>query len=237
MNWSIKEFSEIFPTEESAFEFLVKLRWPNGICCPVCKRTDISFVPTRHLWQCRSRHSKCQFSVKSGTALEGVKITERQWLLIIWLFCDDGCVNSYRLADLLNVTQKTAWWSLYKLRQILNDGEQDHNVILNTFSQRHFHRYAERHIKHRSQVVRKQDTNNKFRRVKVSREEERIQEIAGNALAMISFTKDRMRRGEISYEVGKMEINSIMSRVSKKVTAIRGIKACFTLLNFKGRKS
>src|ERR1700737_2332714 len=55
--------------------FMVSLRWPNGVTCPTCDRADVTFVASRQVWQCKGKHKKRQFSAKVGTIFEDSPIS------------------------------------------------------------------------------------------------------------------------------------------------------------------
>ena len=74
-----------FSDPDVCLDFMVQLRWPNGVTCPTCDRDDVRFIPTRRLWECRSKHAKRQFSVKVGTIFEGSPIGLDKWLAAIWM--------------------------------------------------------------------------------------------------------------------------------------------------------
>ena len=78
---AIKYFSDI----NVCIDFVVKLRWPDGVACPTCGSTDIRYIKTRHIWECKAQHPKRQFSVKVGTIFEDSAIGLDKWLAAIWM--------------------------------------------------------------------------------------------------------------------------------------------------------
>jgi transposase-like protein len=77
----------------------------------------VSYVPARRLWQCKTRHAKCQFSVKVGTIFEESPIALKSWLMAMWMIanCRNG-ISSYEIARALGITQKSAWFMLHRIR-------------------------------------------------------------------------------------------------------------------------
>ena len=59
-----------FADPDVCLDFMVSLRWANGVVCPTCGRDDVRFIPTRRIWECKSKHTKRQISVKVGTIFE-----------------------------------------------------------------------------------------------------------------------------------------------------------------------
>jgi transposase-like protein len=106
-----------FADADNCLAYMVKLRWPNGVVCPTCGRTDARFLANQHKWQCKSVHHHRQFSAKVGTIFEDSPIGLDKWLSAIWMLsnCKNG-ISSYELGRDLGVTQKTAWFMLHRIR-------------------------------------------------------------------------------------------------------------------------
>lgn len=110
---AIKYFSD----PDVCLDFMVKMRWQNGVACPTCGSMDVRFIKTRHIWECKSQHPKRQFSVKVGTIFEDSPIGLDKWLAAIWMIANaKNGVSSYEIARNLGVTQKTAWFMLHRIR-------------------------------------------------------------------------------------------------------------------------
>src|SRR5579872_2217782 len=111
-----------FADADNCLNYLVARRWPNGVVCPTCGRKDVSFIPVRRVWQCKTRHPKAQFSIKVGTIFEDSPITLDKWLLAMWMLanCKNG-VSSYEISRAIGITQKSTWFMLQRLRLALQD--------------------------------------------------------------------------------------------------------------------
>lgn len=109
-----------FADPNNCLTYLVARRWPNGVTCPTCGAENVSFVASRRVWQCKTRHPKAQFSVKVGTIFEDSPIGLDKWLCAMWMLanCKNG-VSSYEIHRGLGVTQKTAWFMLQRIRLAL----------------------------------------------------------------------------------------------------------------------
>ncbi len=104
-----------FANPDVALEFLVALRWPEGVYCPRCACTEYSFLKTRRIWKCKGCQK--QFSVKLGTIFEDSPIGLDKWLPAIWLIVNaKNGISSYELGRALGLTQKTAWFMLHRIR-------------------------------------------------------------------------------------------------------------------------
>jgi transposase-like protein len=94
-------------------------KWPNGPACPKCASKRLSFLQTRLMWKCLD--CKKQFTVKVGTIFEDSPIPLDKWLTAMWMLanCKNG-VSSYEIARTIQVTQKTAWFMLQRLRHAMH---------------------------------------------------------------------------------------------------------------------
>jgi transposase-like protein len=121
---TLQEAIVYFSDEQRAHDFLVSLRWPNGVVrCPRCQSKDVSFISTRRIWKCRHCTTQKQFSVKVGTVLEDSPIGLSKWLAAFWLIANaKNGISSYELHRALGVTQKTAWFMLHRIRLAMQSG-------------------------------------------------------------------------------------------------------------------
>ena len=113
---------KFFADPDNCIRYLAESRWPEGVVCPTCGRTDAAYVPKRRVWQCKSRHKKCQFSVKVGTIFEDSPIPLDKWLMAMWMVanCKNG-ISSWEIHRALGVTQKTAWFLMHRIRLAMKD--------------------------------------------------------------------------------------------------------------------
>lgn len=107
-----------FRTAENCISLIASRRWRDGeVLCPVCGLPGPRFLGTRGLWECRADHPKKQFSVRAGTLFEESHVSLEQWLTAIWILANSSRkVSSYRLARELGITQKSAWFLLFRIR-------------------------------------------------------------------------------------------------------------------------
>ncbi len=112
-----------FSDPDRCLIYLVARRWPGGVVCPTCGRTDARFLKNQRKWQCKSVHDHRQFSVKVGTIFEDSPIPLEKWLPAVWVIvnCKNG-ISSYEVARDLGVTQKTAWFMLHRIRLAMQTG-------------------------------------------------------------------------------------------------------------------
>lgn len=114
---TLQQAIEFFAVPQNAHDFMVALRWPDGVSCPTCGRTDVTFLANQMRWKCKGKHARPQFSVKVGTIFEDSPLPLKSWLVVVWMVanCKNG-VSSYEIHRALGVTQKTAWFMLHRVR-------------------------------------------------------------------------------------------------------------------------
>ena len=119
---TLQEAIVFYSNPDNCLNHLVAQRWPNGVECPTCGSKDVRFIPTRRIWECKTKHPKKQFSIKVGTIFEDSPIGLDKWLTAAWMVanCKNG-VSSYEIARDLGVTQKTAWFMLHRIRLVMQD--------------------------------------------------------------------------------------------------------------------
>ena len=120
---SLQDAIVYFSNPDNCIAYLAAKRWPNGVVCPICGSESVSeFNAKRKTWKCAKHHSKREFSVKVGSLAEDSAIGLDKWLTALWLLsnCKNG-ISSCKLARDLDVTQKTAWFMLHRIRLALQD--------------------------------------------------------------------------------------------------------------------
>src|SRR5258708_25922452 len=98
-------------------------RWVNGIVtCPVCDSASVYFDASRKGWECKTRHPKRKFTLKTGTVFEDSPLGLDKWLPCVWMIVNmKNGVSSHEIARSLGVTQKTAWFMLQRIRLAMQD--------------------------------------------------------------------------------------------------------------------
>lgn len=112
-----------FSNPDNCIAYMVEQRWPDGVVvCPTCGRKDVSWLANQRKWQCKSKHTKRQFSAKVGTIFEDSPLGLDKWILATWMItnCKNG-VSSYEIARNLGVTQKSAWFMLQRIRLAMQE--------------------------------------------------------------------------------------------------------------------
>jgi transposase-like protein len=119
---TLAEAIRFFSTFENCKDYMVARRWPNGVTCPTCGSKSVYFDSSRKGWECKTRHPKRKFTLKTGTIFEDSPLGLDKWLPVLWLIanCKNG-VSSWEIHRAIGVTQKTAWFMLHRVRLAMQD--------------------------------------------------------------------------------------------------------------------
>ena len=113
---AVRYFSDL----DNALAYFVRRRWPDGITCPRCGGVLVTFQPKYQRWQCKGKHERKQFTIKTGTIMEDSPITLDKWAVAFWLEANaKNSISSYELHRALGITQKSAWFMLHRIRLAL----------------------------------------------------------------------------------------------------------------------
>jgi len=119
---SLQEAIVYFSNPDNCIDYLAIRRWPNGVICPGCGSDKVSFNANRRTWKCSKHHPKREFSIKVGSLCEDSAIGLDKWLTALWLLSNrKNGISSCELARDLDITQKTAWFMLHRIRLALQD--------------------------------------------------------------------------------------------------------------------
>jgi transposase-like protein len=120
---TLKEAIEYFSNPANCREYIVARRWPDGVTCPQCGSTNVTFLEKYNRWQCSARHDARQFTAKTGTIFEDSPIGMDKWLMAMWhvVNCKNG-VSSYEVHRAIGISQKSAWFMDHRIRHALTLG-------------------------------------------------------------------------------------------------------------------
>ena len=124
---SLMQMAELFPTDDAARKWFEAKIWPEGRHCPRCgsERTCEASHKYMPYW-CRDCRS--YFSVKTGTVMERSPLPLRKWVYAIYLHLSSlKGVSSMKLHRDIDVTQKTAWYMLQRIRKAFDRDDDDFN--------------------------------------------------------------------------------------------------------------
>lgn len=120
---TLQEAVVYFSDPDNCMKYVLAVCWPNGVICPMCGRSDAPYYASVQRWECKGKHPKRQFSIKTGTIFEDSKLKLDKWLVAMWLIanCKNG-ISSYEIHRALGITQKSAWHMLHRIRKAMQAG-------------------------------------------------------------------------------------------------------------------
>ena len=101
-----------FPDEASCVEHLQKLRWGGHVVSPFDAFSKV-YVCSENKFRCKNTGK--YFNAKTGTAFENSKIAMQKWFIAIWIVNRKN-ITSIALGKELNITQKSAWFMLQRIK-------------------------------------------------------------------------------------------------------------------------
>lgn len=117
---SLIELLDYFKDEETGIAYYEELRWSGSPICPHCGSEKP--YKTNRGWKCSNNKCYKKFTVRVGTIFENSKIPFRVWFAAIYLATTSKKgISSVQLSVQLNITQKTAWFVLHRIREMLKD--------------------------------------------------------------------------------------------------------------------
>lgn len=120
---SIIDLLNIFPNEQTCIDHLEQLRWDGYVVSP--------FDSTSKVYKCKDNKYRCKntgkyFNVKTNTLFDNTKIELRKWFLAIYIVTSHKKgISSMQLAKDIDVTQKTAWFILQRIRNCFEISDND----------------------------------------------------------------------------------------------------------------
>ena len=122
---SLVQAMKMFPNDEAAEAWFIRVRWPNGPACPECGSANVQVGathPTMPL-RCRERQCRKRFSVRYGSVMQSSKLGYQVWAMAIYLSLTSlKSVSSMKLHRDLDITQKSAWHLAHRLRKAFESG-------------------------------------------------------------------------------------------------------------------
>jgi len=121
---SLQQAIIYFSKPENVQNFMIAMRWPDGhVLCPRCGSENVTYLENQRRWKCYSKHPKPQFSLKVGTIFEDSALGLDKWFTAMWLIANaKNGISSCELARAIEITQKSAWHVLHRVRLAMQNG-------------------------------------------------------------------------------------------------------------------
>lgn len=118
----IKDVAPLLMDEAKAGAFIEKLRWPNGVHCPLCDAEKVYETTgpnaERKQWKCGACCKK--FSVTSRSIFEGSHVPLGKWIYAIFLMCSSKKgVSAKQLERELGIAYRSAWFLCHRVREAM----------------------------------------------------------------------------------------------------------------------
>ncbi|MCL9807244.1 IS1595 family transposase [Flavobacterium amniphilum] len=120
---SILDIVKDFPNEQSCIDHLEILRWNGNVISP--------FDSSSKIYKCKNNKYRCKntgkyFNVKTNTIFDNTKLELQKWFLAIWIVTSHKKgISSLQLSRDLNITQKSAWFMLQRIRNCFGVDDND----------------------------------------------------------------------------------------------------------------
>lgn len=115
---TLMEFESRFSSEEACWDYLIRIRWPDGFVCPGCGSRR-SWKTGRQLFHC----ADCgrQVSATAGTVLQDTRKPLQMWFRAMWsVTSQKNGASAKGLQQNLGLgSYQTAWAWLHKLRRAM----------------------------------------------------------------------------------------------------------------------
>ena len=120
------ELMQMFPDDETAANWFVEQRWPDGVHCAHCESDNVQEGAKHPTMPYRCRSCRKFFSVKTNTVMHSSKLGYQVWALAIYLLATGlKGTSSMKLHRDLGITQKTAWHLAHHIRETWQDKQVD----------------------------------------------------------------------------------------------------------------
>ena len=124
---SLFAMANYFSSDDVCKQTIIEKRWGVGeaqdVVCPYCGK--------HHCRMCKNGRFHCtacnkNFSCTVGSIFENTKISLRKWFIAMYLISSHKKgISSHQLARDIDVTQKTAWYMLQKVRALFAQDDSE----------------------------------------------------------------------------------------------------------------
>ncbi len=117
--FSLGQFLRRFPNDDACLEEIKKIKYPDGITCPKCKKvTNFYKLTDRTAYSCE--FCRTQVYPLAGTIFEKTTTPLRLWLYAMFIMVQTRAgISAKQLQRELGVTYKTAWRMFKQIRLLM----------------------------------------------------------------------------------------------------------------------
>ena len=118
---SLFELMQSFQAELDAVKYFERIRWGSEAVCVRCGSGD-RITAQKKAGEYWCGHCRQYFNARTNTPIERGKVELRKWIFAAYLLMTARKgISSLQLSKELNITQKTAWYMLHRLRMACGD--------------------------------------------------------------------------------------------------------------------
>ncbi len=116
-----------FATEEAAWDYLIKQRWPDGVRCIGCNHDKVYTISTKGKTGKPCRLFECadcglHFSATTGTLFHDSHLPLQKWFMAMALMCEaKKGVSALQISRHIGVAYKTAWYLCHRIRKAMEE--------------------------------------------------------------------------------------------------------------------
>jgi transposase-like protein len=123
---TLQQIQEQFSTEDACMEYLVSLRWPEGVRCPRCDNDHVYKISKPWKWQCKvCNKNGYRFSPLTATIFENTNYPLATWFQVIYLMCQSkkgiSALQIHRMIG--SGSYRTAWYMCHRIRAAMKNEE------------------------------------------------------------------------------------------------------------------
>jgi len=116
---NLLDFQNNFQNEKSCIDYLIKMRWPNGIKCPSCGGEKFYKISTRRAFECKKCGKQTYVTADTVFHKSGVELQKWFWMIFLIGTSKKGVSMLYLQKQLGIKSYKTAWLMCHKIRKAM----------------------------------------------------------------------------------------------------------------------
>lgn len=128
LQMTLPQFERMFPDEEACKNYLFSRRWPDGVKCSRCGKSEAVYkIALPWKWECANKDCRkgnaYRFSLIAGTIFENTKCPLRTWFWVLFLILTSkkgiSALQIHRTIE--SGSYSTAFYMCHRLRAAMND--------------------------------------------------------------------------------------------------------------------
>jgi hypothetical protein len=128
LQMTLPQFERMFPDEEACRNYLFYHRWPDGVKCPRCHKSEHVYkIAQPWKWECWN--AECakghayRFSLIAGTIFENTKYPLRTWFQVAYLMCQSKKgISALQIHRQIGSGEyRTAWYMCHRIRAAMKN--------------------------------------------------------------------------------------------------------------------